>query len=354
MFRYPRLAAALLAALCLPLAGCTGGTARSSGSTHAGMQTPSQDYAASAGNAMSGQMDNSIKGDYETDTPPAESGDSRPAPAQRTLTHGAQPAALPFAAPAVEASAADAAIIDVPIIDVPIIDEVPTAAAPITAAPTGGLEPAAAEPTAAAAPESSPPPDAAKAEDFLQLVNDAHRLPEGYVPPLAAVPGSEKQLHPAAAEALARMMAAAAAQGCPLHLVSGYRSVRYQQGLYDRKVQSYLDAGLAPADAQAEAARWVARPGASEHALGLAADLVTGDWYTAHSDLTAEFETTAAFAWLRQNAAAYGFILRYPAEIEAVTGVHYEPWHWRYVGAAAKEIAASGLCLEEWLAQKTP
>ncbi len=325
MFRSPRLAAVLLAALCLPLAGCTGGTARSSGSTHAGMQTPSQDYAASAGNAMSGQMDNSIKGDYEADTPPAESGDSRPALAS--------PAALSFAAPAAEA---------------------PVTAAPVIEAPTGGLEPAAAEPTAAAAPEASPPPDAAKAEDFLQLVNDAHRLPEGYVPPLAAVPGSEKQLHPAAAEALARMMAAAAAQGCPLHLVSGYRSVRYQQGLYDRKVQLYLDAGLAPADAQAEAARWVARPGASEHALGLAADLVTGDWYTAHSDLTAEFETTAAFAWLRQNAAAYGFVLRYPAEKEAVTGVHYEPWHWRYVGAAAKEIAASGLCLEEWLAQKTP
>lgn len=337
MFRSPRLAAALLAVLCLPLAGCTGGTARSSGSTHAGMQTPSQDHAASAGNAMSGQMDNSIKGDYETDTPPAESGDSRPTPAQRTLTHGAQPVAMPFAAPAAGASTADAAIIDVP-----IIDEVPTAAAPITAAPT-----------AAAAPEASPPPDAAKAEDFLQLVNDAHRLPEGYVPPLAAVPGSEKQLHPAAAEALARMMAAAAAQSCPLHLVSGYRSVRYQQGLYDRKVQSYLDAGLAPADAQAEAARWVARPGASEHALGLAADLVTGDWYTAHSDLTAEFETTAAFAWLCKNAAAYGFILRYPAQKEDITGVHYEPWHWRYVGDAAEAITGSGLCLEEWLAQKT-
>lgn len=300
MFRYVRAIAAL-AALCLLLTGCTDGMPRSSGSTHAGMQTPAEDFSASAGNSMSGQMDNSIRGGYEADTPPAE---SRPALAQQAPADGAQTTVL-------------------------------------TAAQT-------------AAPENAEQPQAsADAEEFLRLVNDSSRLPEGYVPPLADVPGSEKQLHPAAAEALTRMMAAAAADGCPLHLVSGYRSVSYQQGLFSRKVQKYLDQGLSSAEAEAEAARWVARPGASEHALGLAADIVSGDWYTAHSDLTADFEDTAAFAWLRQNAAAYGFILRYPAEKEAVTGVHYEPWHWRYVGDAAGEIAAGGLCLEEWLAQKT-
>lgn len=194
---------------------------------------------------------------------------------------------------------------------------------------------------------------AAGTQDHLQLVNRENPLPEGYTPPLAQVPGSEKQLQPAAAQALARMMAAAAADGCPLYLVSGYRSVTYQKGLYERKVRAYLEKGLAAEEAKAEAAKWVAPPGASEHALGLAADIVSGDWYTAHSDLTAEFETTAAFAWLCKNAAAYGFILRYPAGKEDITGVHYEPWHWRYVGDAAEAITASGLCLEEWLAQKT-
>lgn len=278
--------AAVLMAVAVPmlLAGCTGGAARSSGRTHAGLQTPSEDFSASAGNSMSGQMDNSVKGDF------AEEASSKSRPA------AARAAGVPS------------------------------------------------EPGTAPAGQTADP------QDLLLLVNDACRLPQGYTPPLADVPGSEKQLHPAAAQALTRMMTAAAAEGCPLYLVSGYRSVSYQQGLYDRKVQAYRAQGLAAAAAEAEAAKWVARPGASEHALGLAADVVSGDWYTAHSDLTADFADTAAFAWLQRNAAAHGFILRYPADKEAVTGVHYEPWHWRYVGDAAPAIAASGLCLEEWLA----
>ncbi len=110
-----------------------------------------------------------------------------------------------------------------------------------------------------------------------------------------------------------------------------------------------MDQGLDAAAAEQEAARWVARPGASEHALGLAADIVSGDWYTGHSDLTCDFDQTPLFAWLQANAADYVFILRYPKDKEGVTGVHYEPWHYRYVGVeAAKEITAKGLTLEEY------
>lgn len=298
--------AAAPAVLCLLLAACTPlPTGRSSGATHAGQQTPSEDFSASAGNSMSGQMDNSIKGEYrENETASAPQGDSR----NGSIRNNA-------------------------------VRAIETALRQDTIAPPKGSTPQ---------EYTTVTPDA---QDLLVLVNDSHRLPQDYTPPLAAVPGSEKQLHTAAAAALARMMAAAKEEGCPLHLVSGYRSVKYQQGLFSRKVQSCLNAGLPAAEAEAEAAKWVARPGASEHALGLAADLVSGDWYLTHEDLTQEFETTAAFVWLCAHGAEYGFILRYPADKEAITGVHYEPWHWRYVGEAAGEIAASGLCLEEWLAR---
>ncbi len=308
----PYRAAALLlaAAYLLPLTGCVSkGLSpqhRSSGSTHAGMQTPSQDFAASAGDITSNRMDNSIKGSLSQSEISAES------------EAAVQEENLPAAAQT----------------QIPLTESNTTAASEASTA------------------ESDPAYTLAdpQAEGFLTLVNDAHRLPEDYAPPLGSVTGSEKQLHVTAAQALDQMLAAAAADGCPLHVVSGYRSVKYQQGLFSRKVQSYLDAGLAPAEAEAEAAKWVARPGASEHSLGLAVDLVSGDWYLQHDDLTQDFENTAAFAWLAQNAAQYGFILRYPADKEAVTGVHYEPWHYRYVGEAAPEIAQSGLCLEEWLA----
>lgn len=183
----------------------------------------------------------------------------------------------------------------------------------------------------------------------LTLVNAAHPMPAGYLPPLTDVPGSEKQLERHAAAALQQMFADAKAAGVPLYLVSGYRSVAYQQGLFERKVNSLLAEGLPRDEAERQASGWVARPGTGEHSLGLAADIVSGDWYLSHDDLTQDFEQTPQFDWLRENAAHYGFILRYPAGKEAVTGVHYEPWHYRYVGDAAPRIAALGLTLEEYL-----
>lgn len=185
----------------------------------------------------------------------------------------------------------------------------------------------------------------------LTLVNTDHLLTEAYQPELAVISGSEKQFDARAVDQLNALLAAAKADGQPCHVVSGYRSVKYQQGLFNRKVQSYLDQGMAQQEAETQAAQWVARPGSSEHSLGLAVDLVSGDWYLEHDDLTEEFEQTTQFEWLSQHAAEYGFVLRYPKDKESVTGVHYEPWHYRYVGDAAVEIAASGLTLEEYLQQ---
>ncbi len=90
----------------------------------------------------------------------------------------------------------------------------------------------------------------------------------------------------------------------------------------------------------------VKRPGYSEHNTGLAVDLGGSGNFKLEQD----FENTAAFAWLIENCADYGFILRFPKGKEAITGVIYEPWHYRYVGKeAAKEIMSSNLCLEEYL-----
>ncbi len=357
--RYRFAAAALAALWLLPLAGCVNmgrrsgegaapekGTSqesaaesssapeqdarRSTGSTHAGMQTPSQDFAASAGNSMSGQMDNSIKGSLsESSVGSGASTDVAPSagtgsPAGADAPAAAQAENVPQSASAQPQSASDTVLSSQP----------------------DGRETSGA--SSAAEPRTADP----EKEGFLTLVNRSNRLPPDYAPPLGDITGSEKQLHTAAAAALNAMLADAAAAGCPLFVVSGYRSVKYQQGLFERRVQRCLAEGVPQAEAEAQAAQWVAPPGASEHSLGLAADLVSGDWYLSHDDLTREFEDTAAFAWLVENAARYGFILRYPAEKEAVTGVHYEPWHWRYVGDAAAAIAADDLCLEEWLARR--
>ena len=94
----------------------------------------------------------------------------------------------------------------------------------------------------------------------------------------------------------------------------------------------------------------MAAPGHSEHNTGLAADIVTPD----HQMLDTAFEQTPAFAWLSQHAAEYGFILRYPRDKTAITGIIYEPWHYRYVGVDnAAAILQSGGCLEEYLAKLT-
>ena len=100
---------------------------------------------------------------------------------------------------------------------------------------------------------------------------------------------------------------------------------------------------------EAEAARWVAKPGTSEHQTGLALDIVAAGYQI----LDEEQEDTAEQKWLMENSWKYGFILRYPSEKSDITGIGYEPWHYRYVGkAAAADIYRTGVCLEEYLSQE--
>lgn len=183
----------------------------------------------------------------------------------------------------------------------------------------------------------------------LTLVNAENPLPGDFSVSVRSIKSyPDRQFDERAADSLEAMLADAEAAGYKLYLVSAYRSVPRQAALYERKTNWYLSQGYEPSLARTQAAKWVAVPGTSEHNLGLAVDLVSATWYQTHDDLTEEFETTPEFAWLYTYAPEYGFVLRYPKNKTAATGIGYEPWHYRYVGKeAAKYLTENGLCLEE-------
>ena len=182
------------------------------------------------------------------------------------------------------------------------------------------------------------------------LVSRTHPITEDYpieTKECGSATAINKTLQTEAADAFLSMQAAAAKDGVDVRMQSGYRSVSYQKKLYDNKTQYYRNKGLSEAAAREKAAAIVNPPGCSEHNCGLAADLNSPE----HPTLDTGFADTAAFRWLCENAEQYGFILRYPKEAESVTGITYEPWHWRYVGPEnAALLNQSGLCLEDAIA----
>lgn len=182
----------------------------------------------------------------------------------------------------------------------------------------------------------------------LLLVNDWNPMPAGYDTELSFTDvGNNERFDSRAADALLQMLEAGRAYD--IQSVSGYRSADTQDYLYWRKVQQYRDQGYSEYDAQSVGGTVVKRPGYSEHNCGLAIDLGGSGNFS----LETNFEDTEAFAWLIENCADYGFILRFPEGKEDVTGVIYEPWHYRYVGTeAAKYIMENDLCLEEYLELK--
>lgn len=147
---------------------------------------------------------------------------------------------------------------------------------------------------------------------------------------------------------LQEMMDACRAEGLEPLICSSYRTWEKQEKLYQNKIRRLIDAGVDPELAPEEAGKVVAVPGTSEHQLGLALDIVDASYQV----LDEAQEETAVQQWLMAHSWEYGFILRYPSDKSDVTGIIYEPWHYRYVGrAAAKEIYEQGICLEEYLAQ---
>ena len=187
------------------------------------------------------------------------------------------------------------------------------------------------------------------ADPLMVLVNHTSKMPDDYTfdtKECGSATAVNKTLQTAACDAFLEMQKAAAADGVTVWMQSGYRSVKYQTSLYERKTKYYLDKGYDNATAREKAAAVVNPPGYSEHNCGLAADLNSPE----HTGLDEGFEKTAAFRWLCEHAGDYGFILRYPKDAEDKTEIIYEPWHWRYVGVEnAAKINASGLCFEEYI-----
>lgn len=173
----------------------------------------------------------------------------------------------------------------------------------------------------------------------LMLVNSQYRIPDDYSVELIRLSNGEQvdsRIYPD----LQEMFDDARGDGYNLFVRAGYRSGEDQEDLMEDKIETYRQEGYSQREAEHEAEKWVAKPGTSEHELGLAVDI----------NAEGQTDGNRLYQWLAEHSWKYGFILRYPAEKEAITGIDYEPWHFRYVGKqAAKEMYEQDLCLEEYV-----
>ena len=213
--------------------------------------------------------------------------------------------------------------------------------------PTATPEPSP-TPTPTATPE--PTPELREPTDLLILVNPWNKLPEDYQPELEEIPQADTEdplyVDVRWAEALRQMIADCKEAGNYPYICSAYRSLEKQQFLFNNKIRRLVLEGVDPDEAPEIAAMSVAKPNTSEHQLGLAVDII--DFF--YTNLDKGQEETSTQQWLMENSWRYGFILRYPNGSSDITGIIYEPWHYRYVGEeAAAEIYELGVTLEEYL-----
>ena len=179
----------------------------------------------------------------------------------------------------------------------------------------------------------------------MVLVNGDHPMEEGYVPQLKELEEG-LSLDSRIIDAAKEMLADAKKAGLHIDICSAYRSVERQEQVFGDSMKERVKDGMSYWDAFNETSLNVAVPGTSEHALGLALDLISNQY----TELDERQETTAEAKWLKENCHKYGFILRYPPEKTNITGIIYEPWHYRYVGVEdATEIMKLGITLEEYL-----
>lgn len=184
-----------------------------------------------------------------------------------------------------------------------------------------------------------------KSKWSLLLVNQWNYLPDGYAPKIKYLDNGQG-IDERAYDDLQAMMDDCRAQGLEPIICSSYRTMDRQKELYNNKINQYISYGYSQEDAKKAAGELVAIPGTSEHQLGLALDIVDVSYQT----LDERQENTPVQKWLLSNSYKYGFILRYPTDKSAITGISYEPWHYRYVGKEdAKRIYEQGICLEEYL-----
>ena len=207
--------------------------------------------------------------------------------------------------------------------------------------------------TETTAESKEPKPDPSDADNTwaMFLVNSKNQVPEescdGIETDLVYESWREYYLDSRAAEYMKQMIKAAEEDGIQLVVMSAYRSVEYQQNNFDKSVQDRIDnRGMTYEEAYADTLKEVQLPGYSEHNAGVAADIMSNEETSMEDD---RFKNTKAYEWLQENAADYGFILRYPENKEDITGIIYEPWHYRFVGVYyAKLLADKGVTLEEY------
>ncbi len=188
------------------------------------------------------------------------------------------------------------------------------------------------------------------------LISTTSPLDSEYIPPnlmplmnagvkvtLAAI-----QLNEQAASFAKAMISAMEADGVTDYVVvSGYRRYSSQKNLFDNRVASYLNQGYSQEEAEAATASIIAIPGTSEHQSGYAVDISNS--YQGGT-LTSNIENSPAGAWFLSNMHEYGYTLRFPKDKTEITGITYEPWHYRYVGLPHSEILYNmDLCLEEYV-----
>lgn len=186
-------------------------------------------------------------------------------------------------------------------------------------------------------------------DEYLILINKASPLDENYVPSdLIGVADTRSDretvlLREYAEKALEALLIEARADGCKkITVTSAYRSYALQKALFNQRLAMYPS--LTAEEAYAEASSVVAVPGTSEHQSGLSLDM--------HNLPAADisFADTPEGKWLAENSYRFGFILRYPADKTGITGISFEPWHFRFVGRYhAARIYESGYCLEEYM-----
>lgn len=188
-------------------------------------------------------------------------------------------------------------------------------------------------------------PKTDKTQWNLILVNPWHSLPENHDPTIKYLENGHG-IDERAYDDLQDMINDCRAQGLNPLICSSYRTREKQEELFHNKVSQYLSYGYSQEDAEKAAGELVAIPGTSEHQLGLALDIVD----VSYQILDEKQEDTPVQQWLLNNSWKYGFVLRYPTDKSEITGISYEPWHYRYVGKeAAKEIYDKKICLEEYL-----
>lgn len=191
-----------------------------------------------------------------------------------------------------------------------------------------------------------------KPEDMwcLILTNAEYPVPEDYAVTLRDVPGTDQKVDERIYEPLINMLEAMKKEGLSPVVCSGYRTLDKQEKLFNRKVSAYVKKGRSKEESYALARQTLSIPGSGEHCLGLAVDFYTRSYH----QLERAFEKTPEGKWLREHAQDYGFTLRYDEGKKEITGIEYEPWHFRYVGIdVARYLKEHNLSLEEFYIEES-